>query len=277
MDGGKLVSGKLTSVFLEWSTVTVLPTLLHVLAIIMGLIFVGPTLNNDPIYIKNSECFGNEVLENARAMKRYHPFLRPLVGVILPELRTLFWRWRSSKALMGEFVKSANANPDLHHGLTVFNWFRENIGKDQWGDVNRQTHMQLLSSMGAVHTSAVALTHAMFELAQHSEYQKPLREEFNNAVEARGGKLSKDCMPDLMKLDSFLKETQRHSPPGYASFFRYVYKELTLSDGTKLPKYTQILAASYDHSMDPNVFDNPEQFDAFRFYNLRQQPGEKNK
>lgn len=261
----------------------------------MGLIFVGPKLNHNPTYIKNSESFGCEVLENACAIKKYHPLLRPLMGFLIPELRVLFWRWRSSKALIGDFVKSANANPNLQHGLTVFNWFRENIGKDQWSDVNRQTHMQLLSSMGAVHTSAVALTHAIFELAEHSEYQEPLREEFARVVKENGGILNKNCMPALMKLDSFLKETQRHSPPGYgmdfnvrallvspltgseASFFRYLYKDLTLSDGTRLPKGTQILAPSYDHSMDPKVFDVPEKFDGFRFYDLRQQPGEKNK
>jgi cytochrome P450 len=53
-------------------------------------------------------------------------------------------------------------------------------------------------------------------------------------------------------------------------------EDITLPDGTYLPKNSEILVSS--HPMwDEKVFPNPESYDAHRFVNLRKLPGNENK
>lgn len=53
---------------------------------------------------------------------------------------------------------------------------------------------------------------------------------------------------------------------------RLVLEEMTLSDGTRLPKGS-VNGVSADRMWDPSVHENPTQFDGFRFQRMRDQPG----
>lgn len=55
---------------------------------------------------------------------------------------------------------------------------------------------------------------------------------------------------------------------------RYVENEITLSDGTVIPKASRINVMT--RFMDPKVYENPETFDAARFMRLRSLPGNEN-
>ena len=58
-------------------------------------------------------------------------------------------------------------------------------------------------------TSFQTFTNALYYLAAYPEYIKPLREEIESVVSGEGW--SKVTMGRMRKLDSFLKEAQRHS------------------------------------------------------------------
>lgn len=53
---------------------------------------------------------------------------------------------------------------------------------------------------------------------------------------------------------------------------RYVTEDLTLSNGLVLKKGTRL---NIDNSRmnDPAIYKNPEKYDPYRFYNMRQEPG----
>lgn len=53
---------------------------------------------------------------------------------------------------------------------------------------------------------------ALFDLAGRLEYVAPLREELEQVISEEGGarELSPRCLAKLVKMDSFLKESQRH-------------------------------------------------------------------
>lgn len=71
----------------------------------------------------------------------------------------------------------------------------------------------------------MALSQVVFDLAARPEYIKGLREEIKDVLAEDGydvdgdglTKLKKSSYTKLRKLDSFLKESQRLSPPGISS------------------------------------------------------------
>lgn len=87
---------------------------------------------------------------------------------------------------------------------------------DTANEVERQpgklAHLELMTSLASVHTTAGAATHALYDLCQRPEYIAPLREEIRQALQEEGG-WQKTTLHKLPKLDSFLKESTRFNPP----------------------------------------------------------------
>jgi cytochrome P450 len=51
---------------------------------------------------------------------------------------------------------------------------------------------------------------------------------------------------------------------------RKMLQPITLSNGVTLPKGTSVAVSAACASKDPAIFENPEEFDGFRYHNLRQ-------
>lgn len=56
---------------------------------------------------------------------------------------------------------------------------------------------------------------------------------------------------------------------------RITTANVTLSDGTFIPRNTSTAVSSH-RMWDPSVHTNPDQWDGYRFYNKRQEPGQEN-
>ena len=50
-------------------------------------------------------------------------------------------------------------------------------------------------------------------------------------------------------------------------------KPITLKDGTHMPQGTRVAFPAFNILMDPTVTPNPERFDGFRSYNLKEKSG----
>lgn len=148
----------------------------------------------------------------------------------------------------------------------------------------------------------MATTGAIFDLCAYPEYVPALRQEIEQVIAEDGydvgasgdKKLKKSSMPKLWKLDSFLKESQRFSPPGLVANLRVSVVPLKLSTGHTIPANTRLAFPSYSvhHSATTPSFNNSnlpadtpkhlipkqvEEFDALRFWKLRSIPGNENR
>ena len=115
--------------------------------------------------------------------------------------------------------------------------------------------------------------HVLYDLAAHPQYVEPLRDEIR-AVAIEDGGWQKSSYSKLRKLDSFIKESQRVNPPTLLSNHRIMTEPHTFNDGTKLTKGTHIAMAVNAIQNDPDITPFPERFCPFRYYELRQKPGE---
>ncbi len=80
----------------------------------------------------------------------------------------------------------------------------------------RLAHLQLMTNLAGIHTTSMAITHAIHDLCDHAEYLTVLREEIEEVLREDGG-WQRDTHNKLHKLDSFLKESQRFAPPTLCS------------------------------------------------------------
>ncbi|KAH7040188.1 cytochrome P450 [Microdochium trichocladiopsis] len=129
---------------------------------------------------------------------------------------------------------------------------------------------QLSLSMAAIHTTTETTCAIIMDLCDHPEVVPQLREEVIRVI-GEGG-WAKTSLYKLKLMDSFIKEGQRVRPMGTTSMNRLVTEETTLSDGTVLPKGVRIMVAT--NFMDPELYPEPEKFDAARFLKMREREGE---
>lgn len=112
----------------------------------------------------------------------------------------------------------------------------------------------------------------IFNLAAHPECIDELREELSQTLkhsqtQPRSLIATKSRLAKCVKLDSFMKETQRHFPIGIIGMNRRINAAdgITLSNGLHLPYGTYTAVNSYNIVQDPSLYPDPQVFDPFRF------------
>jgi len=125
----------------------------------------------------------------------------------------------------------------------------------------------LASNLASVHTVSVSFLHTFHYLAAYSSYQEPLRQEIQTALKTHKG-WTKAALQDMRLLDSFIKESLRLKSSGLVNMSRTVMKPWTLSNGVTLPKGIDIYVVGLVNRGP--IYENPEVFDGYRFYNMRE-------
>jgi cytochrome P450 len=228
----------------KWTEVPVYDKALQLVALISGRTFVGLPLSRDKEWTDATINFTSDTLRAVRAIEKYHPLVRPLISRLLPEMKGL----RAYREFAGEKLKpqvdailtcrSKEANghvpedlPDddvVKSDFNMIHWTLNHLKDMNSADAISLGQSQMLIAFAAIHTTSMALSHAIFDLAAHPQYITELREEIEMAIADENypdKMLRKTSMPKLRKLDSFIKESQRVSPlgmsesrPVYSSF-----------------------------------------------------------
>lgn len=123
-----------------------------------------------------------------------------LIVTVLPELE------RRSK-------ESANGESKPHNDM--IEWMQQRAKKlgDRSFDSRELANLQMLTATAAIHTTRLAIIHALYDLAARPEYIEPLRREIFEVTKDNNDTLRKQHLTRMRKLDSFMKESQRHNPP----------------------------------------------------------------
>lgn len=263
---------------LEWTEVRIFDKIVTIVALISGRIFIGPEMNRDPEYQRCIIRYTQEVFFAVGAMQTIHPWLRGLYTRMgwVPEINKVNESHRSMRRILGPIItqrlEALAAGENLPEDMVSWNLI--NSPNDIRASVKVQAHNQLQASMMAILTTSLTGSHAIFDMAHRPGDQKPLQEELASVMaQEKLGYLSKTSTPKLKLLDSFLKESQRLNPIGQITFNRRVERNITLHDGEVLPAGTMIAIAFAQRYLDSKVFENPELFDPWRFYKMREEKG----
>ncbi|CAH0406222.1 unnamed protein product [Chilo suppressalis] len=122
-----------------------------------------------------------------------------------------------------------------------------------------------------VDPTAAGVFGAMIEIGRHTEIQKRLQEEIDEAFYNNNGELTYDAVIGLEYLDKVLTESLRIFPPIGFSTRRCTETTYLPVGNIKVDKGTKLYTPVYSYHHDPEYFEQPHVFDPERFSDDRKQ------
>ncbi|KAI1322691.1 cytochrome P450 [Xylariaceae sp. FL0255] len=261
----------------EWETRQIREDALEIVARVSSRVFLGADLCRNRRWLDITKTYTTDSFLLSRLMRFAPKILRPFVYLVLPQSFRLRASVRDAHKLIDPEVARRKAKVDAARAAgqkppktaDTIGWMYD-VARE--GDKVNYVSGQLSLSMAAIHTTTESLGRALVDICAHPEVGQMLREEIIEVLGKDGW--AKTTLYKLKIMDSFLKESQRYTPLSSNSMNRYVERELTLSDGTKIPAGSRIVVAG--NYRDPEIFEEPDKYDATRFLKMRQRPGQEN-
>ncbi|KAJ6505550.1 cytochrome P450 [Mycena sanguinolenta] len=251
----------------EWKSHPVLPTMMAIVARVSNRLFVGLPLCRDKAYLANNVAYTIDVIRSANKIVLLPPFLRPIFGPLISSKNK-----SNAKAMkiLGPLIeerlaKEEELGSDWPGRPNDFISWMLNLAEGDQRAVLPLTLRILSINMAAIHTSSIAFTWALFDLTTYPEYFLPMREEVEHVVAEEGW--SKAALNSMVKIDSFLRESQRINTNGSLGMTRKVIAKegFRFSDGTVLPCGSYLSVATRHTHYDDSNYENAAKFDGFRF------------
>ncbi|KAH8897622.1 P450 monooxygenase [Thozetella sp. PMI_491] len=269
----------------EWTPVPIQPLLLKAVERMIHRIFVGASLCRDPKWLDAAFGHADNVTIIQLAMRSVPRSCWPLLNMCLPFVRKYKACIRAGvKILIPEILRRR----ELQHNDSGYEEFNDLLQsmiemtnpEDKDGKPDVLARLMLCMTAIAAHSTAASGAYALFDLVSRPEYIEMLREEALNGLRENEMTYTKQALGSLGKLDSFLRESQRHTPLTLLGFLRVVKAPagIRLQDGTHVPYGTRICMTPHSIGTDPEIVPNAESFDGLRYYNQRcRVPTESNK
>ncbi|TAQ87958.1 hypothetical protein B7494_g3710 [Chlorociboria aeruginascens] len=241
------------------------------IARITNLVFFGPELARDSEWVQATLDITKDSWAAASQIRKYpwwsqwwYSFIQPISGILQvrkdnaymhKRLEPLF-RERMQRLRAGGGEKTDDA----------FQWLLEAGGPDVSLTDFADTMSRIM--MASIHTTTNASTFALAELLTRPEYLPDIRKEMADLFENMGGEPSRNDIEGLRRMDSFIKETARHSPIGIRRKVQGTTH--TFSNGVSIPNGIIIYLPALAILQDSEYYDSPEDFNGNRFYDMRQ-------
>lgn len=203
-------------------------------------------------------------------------FLRPLVAGLLPQVRHARKILDHVKTdiivpmILERRQKEAN-DSNYRKPDDFMQWMMDTADNDydkQPGNIAQG--LMIIMALAVIHTSTITITQSLYDLLIRPEYVQPLRQEITDTLKHGWANATKADFATQVRLDSFLRESQRLNPTHEVNVQRIAKETLVFKDGFVVPKGTHICFAAGPLSRDPELIDDPETFDGFRWCKDRQ-------
>ncbi|KAH9923124.1 cytochrome P450 [Epithele typhae] len=255
----------------EWTTVAAFPFMQKAVARATTNVFVGQPLCRDEEYLRLAIIYTNSITDDRDIMKHVPgSLLKSIVATVTSAT------WRTNREVY-PFLKPLIDERRKNMAEFGDDWTDKPTDLLQWlieeAPVQRQTDMQIVERImdlhfAAIHTSSTTSTHVLYYLATEPEWVETLRAEIEPIVAAEGW--TKNAIAKMWKLDSIFRESQRVNGISVVSLTRLAMKDVTLADGTFIPKGTNLAASSFGTHFDDGILPGAASFDPFRWARMRE-------
>ncbi|KAH7174897.1 cytochrome P450 monooxygenase [Fusarium flagelliforme] len=247
----------------EWHKIPLNATMLPLITRISTRVLLGEDLCRNEEWIRIASSYSVTSTTVAGRLRRWPQHLRYIVSLLSPQCWELRKQVSDSHALIDPILEKRRSEEKG----TVYNdsleWF-EKTAKAAYDPADTQLFLTAVS----IHTTVDLLSQALEDICAHPEIIGPLQDEIRSVIKEEGWNTK--ALYKMKLLDSALKETQRLKPVQIASMMREALVDVTLQDGTFIPKGHQ-LAVSCHNMRDEKIYPNADEWDGYRFYRERQE------
>lgn len=199
----------------ESATINMMDFFIPTVTFVTNAILVDSRLSSDPEWLQRTAEFAVNRYGAADDVRAWPPYLAGIVAPFIPSVKRLQeqrkYVMRTLKPIYEELqqqsLTAANDKSDRRKGKFGYEW----LWSGSPGDITlldfSDTMMRTL--IAAIHTTAKTISVAFVDLLTQPELLAELTQESKEAVDANGESID---LNKLIKLDCFLKESQRLSP-----------------------------------------------------------------
>lgn len=186
-------------------------TFVQIVARVSSRMFGGTELSRNKEWVDATINFAVDGFIGAQAIKKYPHFIRPIVARQMPALTKIKDHAVTAKRVIVPILEQREHLDPESKPADFLQWMADNA-KGEETEKEFIASIQLKLSFAAIHTSAAAPTQILYDLCARPEYIQPLREEIERVMAEHGNVMNKQSLRKLVKLDSFMKESQRFNP-----------------------------------------------------------------
>ena len=183
----------------------------QIVARVSSRMFGGAELSRNKEWVDATINFAVDGFIGAQAIKKYPHFIRPVVARQMPALTKIKDHAITAKRVIVPILKQREHLDPESKPADFLQWMVDNA-KGEEAEKEFIASIQLKLSFAAIHTSAAAPTQILYDLCARPKYIQPLREEIERVMAEEGNVMSKQSLRKLVKMDSFMKESQRFNP-----------------------------------------------------------------
>ncbi|PGH15783.1 hypothetical protein AJ79_02163 [Helicocarpus griseus UAMH5409] len=258
----------------DWHDIALKPSILQLVAQLSSKVFLGDKICRNPDWLRITISYTVDSFVAAQDLRLWPALVRPVVAKFLPSCRKVRREIQETRDIISPVIKErreakeaanrAGKKPERYHD--AMEWMEE-CAKGRPYD---PAIAQLSFSLAAIHTTSDMITQVLLDICQCEGLIQEMRKEIISVIQEEGWK--KTALYKLKLMDSVVKESQRLKPIGIGSMRRLAQEDIELSDKTIIPKGSVCFVSS-NKSWDPNVYQDPNTFDPYRFLRLRETPG----
>ncbi len=243
--------------------------------------FVGLPLCRNEEYLENMRSFLMDVITASSLLSFFPSWLKPIAGpiVTIPNRR----HWATTTKFTRSLVDERKANLRRKQEDPTFKWEEPNdyVGwtislataenRQDELDTEMITRRLMPLNFAAIHTTTLTTTNLLFDLFSSDPSKgciDGLREEAERVFNEEGGHWTKTGIQRLHRADSAVRESMRIRNFMSRNITRIVVADEGITnkaEGWHAPKGTYLSADVTNTMHDPDIYPDPNTYDAFRF------------
>ncbi|KAM7200302.1 Cytochrome P450, partial [Rhypophila sp. PSN 637] len=261
----------------DWTEVAVADVIPITIARLGNRVMFGEELAKNEQHIENCIGFTHDLIVSAFSIRVFPAWLQGLAVRFSPILKRRKLVDKVARPYVQARLDAVARGEDAPDDMLT--WLIHTY-PEELRTVDSMIETMMFINFGSIHTTASSFMAALYHIAaEPDKYIPALRQEFEKVCREGSkdgggpGEVTKQMLGKLVKMDSILLESLRLDPPQMASAHRYVLKPFTFKDGTTIPAGATLCLAASPIQNDPEYFENPAEFDGFRF--ARQDDGQR--
>lgn len=248
-----------------WVPVHAIEVARKVVARASNRIFVGLPVCRDKAFLDLMVNFTLDVARARDLLALFPPALKPFVAKLVVKLDSRIEEGmqvlrpiiQERMEIIEKFGKDSPEKPD-----DMLQWIIDAL-VERNEPMEQVVLITLFVNIAAINTSSNSFTHALYHLAARPEWIAPLREEAEAVIGDEGW--TKNAMGRLVKIDSFMRESQRYNSIVPLTCMRKALQPFTLSDGTHIPRGTILVTPAIATHFDDEHYADAASFDPSRY------------